>query len=303
MTTTQPATPALTPEEAQKQTRILRDGTAQEAIFFGRYVYGADIAALQARVLAVGTGHDALQFALCIKKADIPACQARVLADGTVFDITSFAKHVRNADVPALQDHVLTKGNAWGIYVFAEGVAEADVDICEARFLEVCKENEQEYCFYFARDVVGANTNALQDHILKFGESNVLFAFARGIQFVEVDLLYDRAKSLDFKGLEGKKITEFGELVVQYQARAQKRMRADAPGGLVGRGWHWIAEKVGAHKPHPRLLPIRGEAEAVIARYRAIRRDAAAERRQQQAGQAEVGVADDAGAAPDAPAG
>lgn len=59
MATTQPAsTPALTPEQAQEQARILQNGSGFEAYQFASEVPGADIPALQARVLAVGENWD-----------------------------------------------------------------------------------------------------------------------------------------------------------------------------------------------------------------------------------------------------
>lgn len=130
------STPALTPEQAQKQAQILQDGSGFEAYQFASEVAGADILALQARVLAVGDSWDLFHYARDVRGADWASLQAQLLRGNSIRFIACFAREIPGADLATCQARVLEAGDSIDVLQFAQ-IPGVDVGQLQARMLKV----------------------------------------------------------------------------------------------------------------------------------------------------------------------
>ena len=195
MATTQPATPALTPEQSQKQARILQDGSGFEAYQFASEVPGADIPALQARVLAVGESWD-LNFARDVSGADCASLQAQLLRGNSIRFIACFAREIPGADLATCQARVLEAGDSIDVLQFAQ--------------------------------IPGVDVGQLQARMLKVGSPLHAYWFAFNVPESDVLALYAHAQAQNFKGMDSLERNHFAKLRDAHLLRTEAVQDDDA---------------------------------------------------------------------------
>lgn len=196
MATTQPATPALTPEQSQKQAQILQDGSGFEAYQFASEVPGADIPALQARVLAVGDSWDLFHYARDVRGADWASLQAQLLRGNSIRFIACFAREIPGADLATCQARVLEAGDSIDVLQFAQ--------------------------------IPGVDVGQLQARMLKVGSPLHAYWFAFNVPESDVLALYAYAQAQNFKGMDSLERNHFAKLRDAHLLRTEAVQDDDA---------------------------------------------------------------------------
>ena len=209
-----------------------------------------------------GHGHQALNVAMT---TPVPLYRQ----DGLGFNAFAFIGGVSEADLPSLQAKVLSVGSGWDAYMFALHVLGADIPALQARMLSVGVGLD---AVLFARDVPGADFFACQKRVLEFGTGFDAYFYA--IKVPGADIAACQARVLAW----GTPHDMFRFAMNIHSADVEALYAAAQAQGFNG----WCNAQENA------------EFDARLAEYRAQPR--------QQTAQADVGVADDAGAAPEAPA-
>ena len=93
------------------------------------------------------------------------------------------------------QKELLSEGSGWDCHTFARDVPGADVDALQARVMEI---GDGEDCCRFAIDVHGADIKTLQERVLEIGDAWSCSEFAMNVHRddADVDALIDRAERL-----------------------------------------------------------------------------------------------------------